>query len=85
MWNVVCGGTELVYKHSGVVSSETSFVEFYNGKGSETGTFSNRHDYCFKVAIENGGTKNQKLLDLSKEIWAYLFSEITLHHRLTSG
>ena len=72
--SVVCEERELEYKHSRVLAVKLVLLTFFLKKGIEVHSFSNRQQNHFKVPIENGGTKNQKLIDLSKEMWAYLCS-----------
>ena len=72
--SLVCEGRELEYKYSRVLAVKLVLLTFFLKKGIEVYSFSNRQQNHLKLPIEDGGTKNQKLIDLSKEMWAYLSS-----------
>ena len=60
-------------------SSEISTFDLQQTKIFESSSFSNRQHHCTTLPCENGGgTGNQMLLKLSKEIWQYL-----LKHQIT--
>ena len=67
-------------------NSKISFFDLQQTKIFESSSFSNRQHHCHTQFCENDRKRNQRLLNLSKEIWQYLLKhEITVTAKYLSS
>ena len=69
---MVKGGIVVTHKCVRIKSSKISTFDLQQTKIFEGSSFLNRKRHCTTLVCENWGTRIQKLLKLSKEIWQYL-------------
>ena len=73
---MLCGGTEMAYKHSRIVSNEVTSVDFHKLKASEVNTFSNRRQQGFKTFAINEWNQEQETI--RRRRCGTFFVEITI-------
>ena len=78
-WKRRKGGAVVTHKCLRTESSKISFFDLQQTKIFESSSFSNRQHHCKLYLVKMGGTGNQMLLKLSKEICQYL-----LKHQITT-
>ena len=72
---VVQGGTTASCQCPGTSSYKTSFVDFHQVRINQIDSLPNRQQNSNFPSTENGGTTNQTMIALSKEMWEVLLKK----------
>ena len=72
---MIQGGATASYQCPRASSNKTSFVDIHQVRIKQINSFPNRKQNINSLSIENGGTPNQTMIALSKEIWEFLLKK----------